>query len=248
MTRIAAARTVACLAAVGLLTAAQAGAATIASYNFTSDESDQVGAANLSASNVTWQANLIHNSSGGRSNVNGNLFFRSVAVADSKAASLDNGSGLGDYVSFTVTPDAGFQFEFDTFAFNYGYDAGIREDVATSVSFFVQVVIDGVATEVGSVFTDVQNVGDPRDQSAPNTTTPAIDLSGLGVIDSAAEFRIYLFDASNKDSATFSRLDDFVLNGQVSAIPEPATLVLSAIGLMLIHRRRGARRRSPRTV
>jgi hypothetical protein len=83
---------------------------------------------------------------------------------------------------------------------------------------------------------------DSKDELPRNLTNQSIDLSGItalqGLTDTTVEFRLYFFE--NSGSATRSQtLDNIVLNGDVTLIPEPSSFALMSLaGLLLFTLRR----------
>lgn len=220
-----------------------ASAATIATYSFSGNPStttDSIGAANLTASDLEWQPGLINGGVGGVSNTNDNLFFRSSATSGTKANAISG----ADFVSITLTPDAGFQLDLDTLDFNFGFDFNTQPNATMNV--FTQFVVGdtdpaAIGTDIGAASSALGLV--PRDTGA-STAATTVDLSSIGPVTSSVTLRVYVFDDGNSNSS-FVRFDEFVVAGEITAtssepIPEPASFALMGIGglLMLTRARR----------
>jgi len=142
----------------------------------------------------------------GFSNSAGNVFARSNATTDSEAAAV----AADDYFSFTVTPNAGNEFDLTELTFDTIHDltlgGGIGDPGAT-MSFFVRSSLDSFAANIGSIYTQ-----------AWNTTTPrTLDLSGAAYqgIGTATEFRMYVHDSGIDLAQNGGRLDNISLLGTV---------------------------------
>lgn len=129
-----------------------------------------------------------------------------------------------DYISFTVTPSAGFEATYESLSLFVGTNSG---DVELSLRSW-----DGATeTTLGNFsFVDTNSGGtnDPIIAHSFNFT----DFTSS----SATEFRLYAWGAVDENRGV--RLDDVVLNGTVTLIPEPGSLALLGLGGLLIARRR----------
>lgn len=112
------------------------------------------------------------------------------------------------HFTFTIAPNAGFFIDFTNFVYS-GQRSG-----AGPTSFAFRTSLDSFVANIGT----------------PSAVGTAIDLSGPSFqgVASPIEFRLYGFGASSS-VGTFS-VNDFAFNGTVTAVPEPSSLTLVAIG------------------
>ncbi|MDF1712717.1 MAG: PEP-CTERM sorting domain-containing protein [Akkermansiaceae bacterium] len=137
---------------------------------------------------------------------------------------------VGDYTTFTLTPDAGFMMSLDNITYDYqsyGF-AGTG-----GYTFFIRSSIDGFAADLDT------------SSSFEGAARVDFDVSSLTDLTGPTEIRIYAstptagsrwFDlqGSNTDPSL-----GLIVNGDVAPIPEPSTALLSALaGLALTVRRR----------
>ena len=137
-----------------------------------------------------------------------------------------------DYFEFTVTPDPGFQFNLDSLVFDYA----VSGEGQFEATFFARSNLDGFTTNIVEVSTGPSGTFAMAsgDLSAPlyqNVTAPIM-------------FRIYLFD-SNNGEVNFDLIDNVMLLGTVTPIPEPSTYAMllsgaALLGLAVWRRRRHA--------
>ena len=148
------------------------------------------------------------------------------------------GNPTGDYYGFTVTASAGNTLDLTSIAFDWG--SGNNDGSTLSGGTFgyrVFASVDGGAfTSVGSdsVTTDVAS-GAWVDHTSAN-----IDLTGLAAtVDGGnVEFRIQPI-TSSASPGVMNAFQQFNINGDVVAIPEPSSTALLGLGgLALMLRRR----------
>ena len=205
-----------------LLATSTAQAAVIASYDFTtgstaSSFADQEGAANVTAGDFEVFVNgaLSANTSGAISQ--SNYAFINRTVTGTTIDPLPD-----DFLTFTVTPDDGFNIDLDNITFTFETDFGSSQ----SHTYHLRWSVDSFASDLSAA-----TIGGP---AIANVDTP---LSGFAAIDSATEFRIYFSDTS--DVTARLQIDDVVLNGTIGTIgtiasssaPEPASFMLAAFGI-----------------
>lgn len=165
----------------------------------------------------------------------GNIYFSGAPNGSSypnagwPTSSLDAVSNQY-YATFTVGATTGNSMDLSSFSLNYG-GATYSNDGTGIAPFTVNVElrssIDNFASAIG------QATPFKVEAFSPSTHTPAaysFDLSGIGAMQSTTEdvtFRIYVW-ASNFTGTPANvnsiRLDNFVLNGSVHAIPEASSL------------------------
>lgn len=128
------------------------------------------------------------------------------------------------YFSFTVTPDAGQTVDLSNLTFN----AARGGSSGTARGYAVRSSVDGFAADLGTA--DLATV-------RPTWTSVDIDLSAadFDALTTATTFRIYVYSNSPARSVEF---DDIVLNGDISAIPEPSGLALLLLGAASFSARR----------
>ncbi len=129
---------------------------------------------------------------------------------------------LGNYVEFTITADSGFFIDLETFSYASSRFAGTPP---RNSRLFVQTSKEIDFTQRGfKSLSDTTTLDDSRFLT--------VDLAGLGsdfTGVSSATFRIVFADDSNNRSGT-GFLDNVSLQGTVSAVPEPSTYALLALG------------------
>jgi len=165
-------------------------------------------------------ANFIASGGGGFSG-GGNAYIRSTDTTASEAAAIVD----GDYFSFTVTPDAGYELDLTQLTLDTIHNAtfgGSGEDTGATMKFFVRSSVDAFAANIGSTFTQVWNT----------TTSRTIDLSAatFSHLASATEFRIYIYDSGVDTDINGARLDNVVLVGEV-VVPAPDSIIWSGVGV-----------------
>lgn len=171
----------------------------------------------------------------------GNAFVRASVTPSTQSDAVTNNHSF----SFTITPDAGFEFDLTQLTINVGNQ--VNSGSFTS-NYFLRSSVDGFAADIpilsasGAGITFTGGIA-TRTTSTNGTTTGnllTLDLSGALYqnLTAATTFRIYLFDASAATGA-ITRFDNVLVDGMVTAVPEPAAWVLGAFGAaMLIGRRR----------
>lgn len=143
-----------------------------------------------------------------------------------------------DYLSWTLTADAGSQLELNQVSFDY-FNEGSGGGSSYSVAFALRSSVDGFASDL------VTSDGGYLNGFVPNTDTAVynavatlgVEFEGL----TSVEFRLFTYgDLGFNGSTERSRLDNIYHSGATSVIPEPGTLGLVAIssGAVLFIRRR----------
>lgn len=128
------------------------------------------------------------------------------------------------YFTFEVTPDASQTINLSSLTFNAARGGGPTR------GYDVRSSIDGFASTLGTADLLTQR---------PTFTAVSIDLSGsqFSGLTTATEFRVYVYTPSIGSSVEF---DDIELNGTVTAVPEPSSGLLAALGGLLLARRKRA--------
>jgi hypothetical protein len=141
------------------------------------------------------------------------------------ADSITNNS----YFQFTVTPGAGQTIDFSSISLDVAKGGG------SARGFSIASSADSYATLFSSL------AGHPTAYDAAAGIAPqediytnyAFDLSSLSDITTATTFRVYSWSGAATNTIYY---DNITLNG--SAVPEPASAALGAIGLLTLLRRR----------
>ncbi len=219
------------------LLSAQAQGAVLANYNFDSN-SDSADFPLTTSSTFQYNSNVGSESGGpadsGISSGGDNAFLRSFATANDLAAALAD----DDSLSFTVTAFAGQQLNLESLVFDFGGSNSTSTSQTSNV--VVQSSVDGFGTGNTVLFTDSETIVSGAGQTSTPNTGNTLVLTGSqfqGLSDITFQFRF--FDTVNGEFV--NRLDNVVLNGTVTPIPEPASLALLAFGgvALLTRRRRG---------
>ncbi len=156
---------------------------------------------------------------------NGNRFGGSgwFNTGDSSPSTIANAISGDDFIQFIVSPTAGNQFTATSFDFIWDRSGTGPSSVALFSS------VDSFTNSLGTL-TGLTSGG------ASTTTLRSISISGISDISTSTTFRLYGFGATATggtggfDTATGSTVNNVILNGSVSAVPEPTSMVL--VGLM----------------
>lgn len=227
--------------ALGVASAAQS--AIIASYCFENAGTATTADSNLSAGALSSPMAIVFNSTVGDDTgldadgvtITSPTLLGAVAVDQSQTPTQSFGEAVtgNDYLSFTITPLAGYSASLTSISFKaakYAADRGADNFAVANGS--------GAMIGDAAVITWTSSVGTYQGVT--------IDLSGAVYqnIQAETELRIYAWvtelgnDSTSYDCSSVF-VDNVVLNGSVEAIPEPATISLfglTAIGI-LINRR-----------
>ena len=202
-------------AAIALSGALSSPAAVIADYQFTGGSAASTDTQpNSTAANFTLSS--LFSGNGGISAGTETAFANSsVTPSTAGDAILQN-----SWFSFTVTPDSGYSLSLTSLTFNTSYD-GIDGAAAVSANWFVRSSLDGFSSNIGTTFNQAYTTTlslQPR--------TVDLTASLFQDVTSPVTFRIYIYDGS-VSSGKYVRVNDVVLNGNVSVVPEPTTCGLA---------------------
>jgi hypothetical protein len=165
-------------------------------------------------------------------------FFRSSLTG---GADLAGAISAGDYFEFTITPKANVKVNFTSLTFVYGGTTDATGGLDASFAVLASPTGFGAADDLGT-FTN--NIAANQTQFGTNDLPANVSLSGSAFQDvtGPVTFRIYVWDQQNS-SNLINRLDNVVVNGTTTAVPEPtaAVVLLVPAGFALARRRRQAR-------
>jgi len=239
-------------ALLALVLASTASAAVIVDYAMTANGAALNSALYLgptdtaSHATATALANQDGNGTTGSFNYEGgtNRVSSWAITYDSTDTTFAGAVAAGNYITFSITPDAGYQFDLSSITF----EVASGSSSTTSNRAFYLVTADDPSGFTGAstvLSTDRTPGGGGSIPVQAGTggidTVPqgyTADLSSLAGITTTQYFRIYL-QAGIAQSLTF---DNITVNGAVSAIPEPAACAAFAgavlLGLAALMRRR----------
>lgn len=241
----------------GVLIAAStttAGAIPIASWNFSSNLLASSSDANVATGGVTLGSGLPSGTGAGRSGSGEDLFvrtntaFNGPVVTDGDYTDASNDASVvaaNDYFEFTITPQAGYQIDIDTVSYKYtAVDVDVNKGPVSFFKSFLRSSEDSYANNLSAhTFTDIFGTVAADTGSSSQVTVSTALLNGtFDSVTGTTTFRIYFNDGVNAGSnQLLHRVDDIVIDGVVSTVPEPATLGLLLIGgLALLPPRRRA--------
>ncbi|MGJ8723377.1 MAG: PEP-CTERM sorting domain-containing protein [Roseibacillus sp.] len=143
---------------------------------------------------------------------------------------MNNANNLGlaitnnDYMTFSVTPDAGSQLGLSSFTFrtrsNQSGNSAERWALFSSVDGFTtgNQITAGRTTNIGTW------------GGATNSVVVDLSAASLQDLTGTTEFRLYIYGGNNAGSSA-TLFDKVILNGAVTPIPEPSSLILLGLGL-----------------
>jgi hypothetical protein len=158
----------------------------------------------------------------------GNVYMRSTALTTTESGAVT----AGDYLTFTVTPNTGYEFDLTSLTLLFG---GSTSTGPFTVNGYLRSSLDNFATDLsltGATYT-------PSGSEITYTTATA-DLSSLANIVHATgiTFRLYVTSSIGSNdvyndtaNGAIFRADNVTLNGSIVAVPEPANLHLAWVGV-----------------
>jgi hypothetical protein len=161
-----------------------------------------------------------------------------LRVATAGTASPDDATALANntYWTVTITPNAGFQLNLTSLVFDEARGGG---SMPRGWSLYNS--IDGFA--LANRLATNASVQTQRPTFGPATVN--LNLPRFQNLTGPITFRMYVFTPGTGQSVEF---DNMVLNGTVTAIPEPGSLALAGMGVagwLALRRRQQVRRGSP---
>ncbi|HSI09615.1 MAG: PEP-CTERM sorting domain-containing protein [Rariglobus sp.] len=216
--------------------------ATVSPSNAVINVNPTVTAANVTApalvnqSGSTASGSFVYN--GGTDTVS------SWATTFSSAATTYAGAFVANnYFTFSITPDAGYQLDLTSITFQVASGSSSASDrafylvTASSPSGFTS-----TSTVLSTDRTTTGGGAIPLQAATATNTIPkdyTVDLTSFTGITTTQYFRFYLQTPTINQALTF---DDIIVNGTVSAVPEPATYAslagVIALGFVACRRRK----------
>jgi hypothetical protein len=213
-----------------------ANADVLAEYTFTGSSAAEVVVADSSAANVT--AEDFTGSGGATFSSYSDMAF---IYSDDATATLISAIAGQDYWEFQVEVASGYSLNLESLDFDH-YSTNTSDPLVSfesSLSVFSSVNgFDAADVLLTSTETNSVDNSSPQLQESVSVTLSGLDYQGLT---GTTTFRIYAFsDGSDEDQII--RLDNVVLNGTVSAVPEPSSFALLAgfcgLASVMVRRRR----------
>lgn len=222
---------IAYLSAISALSLTLSQAATIVSFDFSGsiDTANPLTATSALDANVTLSQGIV--ASGATADVETDRFQAQYNIP-SAALTLADSITNGNYLSFIIDANSGFEFDLDGGSLTYrvarpGGAGATNAALFTSIGGFV------AGNELADTALDVQ--GSSTNYNAPTIATP-LPSSGYNDITDPFEVRLYFYGGNG-----FAYIRQFDLDGTVSAVPEPSTaaMFIGVTGLAaVIYRRR----------
>jgi hypothetical protein len=125
-----------------------------------------------------------------------------------------------DYLSFTLTPDAGFQLNLTEIQFDY--DQNNQESSAQKWDLRTFRTSTGLEAQGSGDYVGIDPV-----------TDVSVSLNNLQGVTESVEFRLYNFDAVSAGNEEHIDHDNIQVFGSVTAVPEPSHYA-AAFGIFLI--------------
>lgn len=246
-------------ALLALVLAPVASAAVLVDYKMTAAGDPLTGAAttaptstaaNVSATSIVNQAGGTFTAFSGGSN-NYNVGTDRVTIwgtATGSATSYANAFTAGSYITFSVTAAPGFNITLSsiTFQASSGSSNATSDRAFYLVSASAPADFSATSTVLATDRTAFGGGTMPLQNATAINTVPkdySADLTSLGAITSGNTqyFRFYLQTPGSNQGIAF---DDIVVNGTVSAVPEPSSYAalagVAALGLVALRRRQRA--------
>lgn len=220
-----------CLGAAAFATGTTATADVIASYNLDYVDDTRTDTATTapeitSSRYFAFGTTQIYNSDNHGKRIDGG---RGATVA-----TIDDAVANDEYGAFTITVGSGMQMDLSSLDIGMQITRGADDE---SFTVHLRSDIDNFAHDVGTATL----MGDSSVDVVNGIGT--FDLSGAAFqgLTGSITFRLYLVTdiGSRTDGSQYIRITpDVVLNGAVTPVPEPGSLALCGLGVLMLHRRR----------
>lgn len=219
---------------------AEAGMFTDLRYTFATDGSALGGPGDLTATDiaVTDSANMAVSGGGNNFFIRGDVTDGDATVAVPSALFATTFEPT-DYLSWTLTPDAGSVLELDEVSFDY-FNEGSGGGTSYSAAFALRSSVDGFASDL-----TISDGGGHLNNFVPFTDTTVYNaVATLGAAFeglTSVEFRLFTYgDLGFNAAGERSRIDNIFHEGATSnLVPEPAAItILGVVGSMMACRRR----------
>jgi hypothetical protein len=197
-------------------------AATIVSYDFSSDANPTTELADTNSTAVTSDASRWTGSNNHGRSAAGNYFGRGP-----------KDTALTSYVQFTVNADSGYTLNLASLS--YGYQMSQIQGSGTApFTFETRSSVDGFASAISGTYST-----NPVSSATSSFHTATFDLSSIAYSGlESIEFRFYVTGSGAGFANDIARWDDITVTGDVALIPEPTTALLGGLGLLALLRRR----------
>ena len=223
------------VAVLGLASLSSAHGATLAQFTF-----DSASASTADATDANLTVSTFSGSGGaGVSSFSDMAFIFSDDTDSTLAAAITN----GDYWEFTITVNAGFTMDLTQLSFDHltSGDGGVPGGTYPYTGNLSTFVNNFTAGDVLSTSTQTLNAANGA--TSELLGSDAVDLSTYQNITGTTTFRVYAYDDSpNTIDQPVLRLDNLLVTGTVTAVPEPTSNALLGLAslAMILRRRRGA--------
>ena len=165
---------------------------------------------NIAASSLTLGAGV--SGAGNANRFGGNNWFNTGDTAG--GSTFAQAFAGNDFIQFTVSPNAGFNFTATSMVFSWDRSASGPSSLVLRSS------LDGFGSNLGSVTGLIDSL----------TTGNTMSISGVSIVSSATTFRLYGFGGTGTAGTggfdTGSSTTNVVFNGSVTAVPEPTSIAL----------------------
>lgn len=220
----------AALAGTMLLIPAVASAAVLVNYPFTGGSwASTVQEPGTTITNMQPGNGGVQLSSGG-----GNLYYQ-FPSQHNKDQAIENNY----YAEFTITPDNGLGISYSEIRFHYHVTTPWNSETILSfhANFFVRASLDGYSSDLASFFH--YGTGSSADNPPVLFSLELSNLNDFQEVTQPVTFRIYSytdnFVNTNFITSALPRVDNVIVEGSLSPIPEPAyTAVLTILFLIMI--------------
>jgi len=210
----------------------QSYAAVLAEYAFTGGSASATNAdANVTANDFTVGAGI--SGLAGFSGTSNSAFARTTGTTGS-TLSFATAFANDDFFSVIIGANSGYYMDLDSFTFDYGYTSTV--DQSGDLRYYVTTSVDNHAAFLNFDTVTSVSINNPTPTYPLSNNT---DLSAFNYVwdGSDIEFRIYLSDQYNLGDV-IHRIDNVILNGTISVVPEPSSVALLGLGGLALMLRR----------
>jgi len=241
-------RSAACILGITASATLSAGAASLASYQFstTYNNSLTLPAGISSAGPVTAGPGLSGDTIPGTAgmgistNSGGTLYVRSSILyrAEPAEKNITSAIAAGDYFSFDLTITSGYTLDLNSVSASiWSSTANAADTYTTNVAVYYTLNGTSLTSELVAV-----KLGEYSSANSTSTARSFTDnLGGNEALSGSVRFHFVFWDAANHNlDNRVTRLDNIIVDGTLTSVPEPSALSLSALLLAfpLLRRRR----------